>query len=181
MPNLIQILNNHPELLELDVADIVSALNAKTVSKRDETLLTFRAMTVKYGIEFTQDALARFKAAADLDPLLAATYLAICSTGIDFSANVTHGMIDQLVTLNVFTQEIGDKLKGLGRWSISPVEDQFGEGAVATEEEVTHAVQEIQRQNLVSRVQRQASQVAGQVRNGSITSWEDAVAAFGLE
>lgn len=181
MPDLSTILDNRRELLTESVSDIVNTLNAKTVIKRNNELLTFRALTVKFGVDFATNILGRFKMASDANPLLAATYTAICTTGIDFGAPVTQGMIDQLISAGVFDQDMGNTIKSVGVWRISVVEDVYGEGVEATESDVTHAIEEINRKDLLTRVRQKASQVAGQVQNGSITSWEDAVTAFSID
>lgn len=93
---------------------IVDELNAPSEQIVDTELKTNRSIIVAFGPDAARAMISAFKAAADADPLLASVYLVLCSSGIDFSAPVAQGMIDQLVGSNVFTSEQGDQLKSLG-------------------------------------------------------------------
>ena len=120
-----------------NAAEIAKILNAKTVERTNREMQSYRAITSLHGPTFAATILGKLDAASASNPLLKATYNAVCNGGIDFASNVTQGMIDQL-TGKLFTPEEAAKLKALGVWQISPCE---ANGLTeATEETVQTAI-----------------------------------------
>jgi len=129
-------------------AEIVAALNEPTEYRTHASEVGYRGITLKYGPTFAATVLGKLKAAAASNPLLDATYIAICASGIDFSADVTQGMIDQLQAANVFTSDEASKLKSIGIWQISKAEaNNLG---TITEDQATAALAEIVEEQAVN-------------------------------
>lgn len=116
-------------------ADIFAALSAPSLQTTDHTLYTFRQLIQIIGPDMTSAVLGKLKAAAASNPLLDATYLAVCSSGIDFADPVTQEQVDALVTASVFTAEEGTALKAVGVQARSSLE---ANGLSDITEEVIH-------------------------------------------
>lgn len=127
-----------------DTAEITAALNAATVEQRDETLKTSRTVLVTLGMDAGRLALGGLQAVAAQDPAMAAMWQALNSGGIDFSHDLTQGTIDALTGLGIWSSEIGDALKAMGRWHVSPYESWAGRGQTVTQEQVEQALAEQQ-------------------------------------
>ena len=125
-----------------NAAEIAAALNAKTQERKHSQEVGYRGITIKHGPTFAGTILAKLDAAGASNPLLKATYTAVCTTGIDFSAAVTQGMIDQLEAAKLFTADEATKLKAIGIWHISICEANSLPDA--TEDAVQAAIDEIE-------------------------------------
>lgn len=110
-------------------AEIAVVLNALTVEHRNTELQSIRAVRVKLGEPAAMAAAGGLQAAASQNPLLAAMWIAVSSTGIDFAAAETQDTIDQLTAASVWSAEIAAQLKALGIWHTSQAHEAIGRDA----------------------------------------------------
>ncbi len=102
-----------PNYLIKDSA-IADIFNAPVGTRLVERFENFVGLMAALGIPTYGAIMAKLKAAAQTDDLLADFMLAIRSdTGINFGDPATHTALDGMVTAGVFTQAEADLLKGL--------------------------------------------------------------------
>jgi len=119
---------------------IADALNARVHRVSDNELYTVAGLVKALGPGLARVILTKFRSVVDTDPLMAAIYDKINSTGISFSDPDTQTMLDDLAAAGVFTQlEVAD-LKGIGVRMLSEAERVLGEGTVVTPDQVEAAM-----------------------------------------
>ncbi len=116
-------------------AEIAGELNTKSIEVKDSELHTYAWIANKYGAQFVAVADAALKAAG-----LEWIRMQLSGTGLDFSHPETIAMVDALVGAGVITPDQASKIKEIGIRYISPYEQYFGEGQIATEEMVATAL-----------------------------------------
>lgn len=108
-------------------AEVFAALSAASESKTDSTLYSFRHLVLALGEDLTRSVLAKLEAASGADPILKATYNAICNAGINFADAATQSAIDRLASDTTpaparFTAEEATAMKAIGIRSASKLE-----------------------------------------------------------
>jgi hypothetical protein len=182
--NILNLITADIALTEKTASELADYLNAKTlILKRTDSILSFKGVTIKEGVDFTRSILGKLKAAADGtgDPILAAAYLAMTSVGLDFAHPMTQGMIDTMEAMQVFTPQEAASLKNLGTFSASKIEEMFGEGQVLSVEDAGASLAAWNRQQLTSRFATRYNQIQAQIATGSIMDWTAVVAAVSAE
>lgn len=121
MPNelLIQLVGPYAD--NVSAQDVLNDLNAKTHEERYPGMRTYRTLTLSHGPTFVATILGKLKAGGATNPLLDATYFAMCGEGIDFSLDVTQGLLEQLRGV-LFTDEETVTLKEIGVKHFSTLE-----------------------------------------------------------
>jgi hypothetical protein len=179
MLDLSNFLRLNPQFVQLGSASaILSVINAKSIDKVNGEEQSFRQLVLEFGIDFTNRILAALDKAAQSNPILKATYFAVCTTGLDFSNPQVREQIDQLVPVGLWTQEDAEKIKQLGMYKISPVEDFFGKGQVADLAAVNTALVVVGRLTLLQQVSDKYNQMANMIRSGSISTMDEAKTLF---
>lgn len=167
MPNftLMGLIQSYPD--DADVNQILADLTAKNIVEKDSTLYTYRTLVIRYGLTFAGTIMAKLDAASASNPLIKATYLAVCSTGIDFSVDAAQGMIDQL-TGPLFTQDEADKLKALGVLTFSRLDKANLVGI--TTDDITQAMADrIYIRDVYNWFNNLFNQIAPQIESGTIS------------
>lgn len=184
MSLLSSLIESRSDLSELananDTAGLVAAINQKNIQRTNHEFQTMKAIADLYGAEFTATALGALKAAGASNPLLEATYFALCSTGIDFANPLVQGTIDQLVLGGVWTEEMGATLKEMGIWNVCLAEVHLGQDAV-TEDEVIEALAVFSRRTVISQVADRYNQIVTALENGTISTFAEAQTMFAVE
>lgn len=118
-------------------ADAAGLLNIPSVEKRHSSEVGFRGIVISHGAKFAATILGKLDAAGASNPLLKATYNAMCNAGIDFSSDATQSQLTVLQQAGVFTSEEATQLKAIGRWQVSEAsENNLG---TVTEQQVSAA------------------------------------------
>lgn len=178
MLNITNIFDGNPALIDMDISEVVDLLNTKNIATQTG-VYTYKGIVLKYGEDFTRNVIGKLKAASAADPLLDASYLSLCTNGLDFSNSVVQGTIDALVTAEVFTSEEGVSLKALGNNPISRIEELFGIGTTLTEDDVTATLSEMNKRKLIAKITNRYNSLRGRIDNGEVTTLEQAIEAFG--
>ena len=120
--------------------EIAAALNAKTEVVPVTEPVTVATILRHFGEETARALLTKFLPLAASDPLMAAIYAQLNSTGIPFASPKTQEILDGLAARGVFTPQEVETLKGLGVQRKSKWETVAGDGAVVTPEQVAAAL-----------------------------------------
>lgn len=122
----------------LSDAEAAELLNTPSVEKRRTSDVGYRGIVKNHGgTTFATTILGKLEAAGAVNPLLKATYFAMCGDGIDFSSDETQEQLTALQQAGVFTNEEATQLKAIGRWLVSEASED-GLGTV-TEQQVAAA------------------------------------------
>lgn len=108
-------------------AEIVAELNALTVEKRDTQLWTSAGLADRLGFEVIGQLDELLKNAPGMDWMR----LLIAGRGIDLSLDKTQAVLEALRPL---LDGPVDAIKAIGRWSVTPYQDDGGEGEVTLEQ-----------------------------------------------
>lgn len=155
-------------------AEVARLLNTPSVAKTHSVEVGYRGITLTYGPTFAGTVLAKLDAAGASNPLLKATYTAICTTGIDFAADVTQGLLDSLSGV-LFDADETAKLKAIGRYQISLCENAgLNE---ATEANVQSALDEIAAENAAGVHSQLTAEIINEVLNAHTFASMDALKA----
>lgn len=115
--------------IDLTDAEIVAELNALTVTKTDAQRTTWAGLALRFGPTIIGTIDEVLKAVSGMDWIR----MQLAGGGIDFSAQITQDALEGLRAVPQLADHI-DNLKSVGRWSISPYQDDGGTGEVAEEQ-----------------------------------------------
>lgn len=121
-------------------AEVLATITSLSVERSNSELQTSRGVTLALGVESAAYALGGLKAAGASNPLFDSIYIAVSTTGVDFSNPVTQAMIDVLTGAGAWSADIGASLKSLGVWQESPLEYYGGERGITTDEATVQTV-----------------------------------------
>ena len=163
-------------------AEVLTTITDESIEKTNPELQTSRGLAIALGLQDAATAIGGLKAASAENPLLDSMYVALSSTGLDFSHSMVRDMIDQLTGV-VFTSELAGKLKSLGVWHVSPLEVAAGaRGATTDEQTVQSVLDEVASEQSQLSLRRKIADgynaVVAKVDIAEITTVEDALAMF---
>ena len=168
---------NKPQYAGLSDADATALVNSQQVNRICNDLLTTRSLIINLGVDDATTALNALAQAASSNPMLDAMRITLCSTGIDFSNQLSQSVIDQLATTQLITQELASKLKRLGRWT-EPISIQFM-GREVTGEDVRTCRDQMHKSALLEAARVRIGRVTAGIATGEINSEAEMVSVFG--
>lgn len=179
MLDLANFLAQNPQYLQLGAAEsILAVINTKSVDKTDSELQTFRIFVHRFGLDFATRVLGVLDLASKQNALLKATYMAVCTTGLDFTNDQIREQIDFMASEGLWSQNDANLIKSLGIYKISPVEAFFGQGQTAILAEVNTALIVAGRKQLLLEVADKYNNLATAIKGGVVSTWDEAKTFF---
>lgn len=126
--NAIKLIANADYMAAND-ANVVDALNAKTIQHIDSELRTARWLIINRSPEEAGLVLATMKTVGEQNPIVEAAYHSLNSSGLDLSHAVTQSFIDQLAVVGNWPAELTTWLKEKGVWYTSQADEILGRDA----------------------------------------------------
>lgn len=166
-----------PEYAGKSDAEAAAMVNAKTVDRYNDTLITSRTLIVQLGLADAQQSLSALAVAAGSNALLDSMRITLCSTGIDFSNSITQSVIDQLYESQLISSDLAMRLKRLGRWT-EPVTIEWL-GRAATEQDVSECRAQMLKSSLLDVARVRVGRVTAGIATGEITSESQIISVFG--
>lgn len=169
-------------------AEVLDAITAKVISKTRNARLTFGDVLElidgqAHPILAKLDAFSRVETT---DPqalvarsLVSQTLRNLSGVGINFSTDVTRAEIDSLVTAGIISSDDGATLKGIGRWTISHLENAGGSSA--SESDVALAIGAMLRSSIRNQIVQRYNATIDAFDSGQYADWDEARAALGAE
>lgn len=115
--------------LALTDAEIVTELNALTVTKTDSQRWTWAGLALRFGPTLVGTVDEVLKVTPGMDWVR----MQLAGGGIDFSAQITQDALESLRVVPDLASHVNN-LKAVGRWSVSLYQDDGGSGEVTLEQ-----------------------------------------------
>lgn len=157
-----------------DYALVASVLNANDVDVVDDTYYTSRYLVTLLGVDTYRIVSGSLAAIGEVDPLVKDIHQTLNTTGVDFSTELTQGMIDLLGANAGWSQELIDRLKAIGRSKTSLALKELG-AAVTAEECEAAWMKDI----LTATVRDRSATARYGIDGGTITTLEQLNAVLG--
>ena len=144
IPAIAEILNINPTW---DNEQIATKLNQKDITAviSGQTMIRYRTLVSTYGPEFADGVLDALEAAAPSNKTIKRILPSILNdgdfSGVDVSNTIVRQILDQFVTVGLFTQDQTNKIKAMGEYKVSLAEqagftDVVGAGHVKAARDV---------------------------------------------
>lgn len=150
-----------------DYALVASVLNANDVDVVDDTYYTSRYLVTLLGVDTYRIVSGSLAAIGEVDPLVKDIHQTLNTTGVDFSTELTQGMIDLLGANAGWPQELIDTLKAIGRSQTSIALKELG--AAVTAEQCESAWM---KSYLADWLENARGNALGKIQSGEISTLE---------
>ena len=157
-----------------DYAAVAAILNAQSINVSDSTYYTSRYLVTLLGPDNYRLVSGSLAAIGSQDPLVKDIHQTLNTTGVDFSTELTQGMIDLLGANAGWSQELIDTLKAIGRSKTSLAIQELGSAVTAEQCEAAWM-----RDILTATVRDRSATARYGIEGGSITTLEQLNAVLG--